>query len=71
MLHAVEDGAAILACMHLLEAKWCEGASRVQGLGAGGALWQERLGVWAHFSESSRRTVPGSALAPSSVHFAG
>lgn len=57
MLEAIETAAAIHASMEVFEHKFSAGAHVIAGLGHG-AIWQERLGVWGHFSESGRRTPP-------------
>lgn len=57
MLEAIETGAVIHASMELFERKFSAGGHAIAGLGHG-ATWQERLGVWGHFSESGRRTPP-------------
>lgn len=57
MLEAIEAAAEIHASMNLFERKFAARGSTIPGLG-NGAIWQERLGVWGHFSESGRRTPP-------------
>ncbi|TBG74397.1 hypothetical protein ELG69_29080 [Rhizobium leguminosarum] len=57
MLEAIEAKDAIHACINLLERKFSEGGRKIPGL-KHGAIWQKRLGVWGHFSESGRKTPP-------------
>ena len=57
MLEAIETAAAIHASMDLFERKFSARGRAIAGLGHG-AIWQERLGVWGHFSESGRRAPP-------------
>ncbi|TPI27878.1 hypothetical protein FJ414_28240 [Mesorhizobium sp. B3-1-6] len=57
MLEAIEAAAAIHASMNLFERKFAARGRTIPGLGTG-AIWQERLGIWGHFSESGRRTPP-------------
>lgn len=57
MLEAIEGAAAIHASMDQFERKFSAGGRQISGLGHG-AIWQERFGIWGHFSESGRRTPP-------------
>jgi hypothetical protein len=57
MLEAIEEAAAIHASMDLFERKFSARGRAIAGLGHG-AIWQEPLGVWGHFSESGRPMPP-------------
>ena len=57
MLEAIEAPAAIHASMDQFERKFSAGGRLIAGLG-NGAIWQDRFGIWGHFSESGRRTPP-------------
>ena len=57
MLEAIEVPAAIHASMDQFERKFSAGGRPIAGLGHG-AIWQDRFGIWGHFSESGHRTPP-------------
>ncbi|MFG1210921.1 hypothetical protein V5F72_00690 [Xanthobacter flavus] len=57
MLEAIETSAEIHASMDQFERKFSAGGRSIAGLGHG-AIWQDRFGIWGHFSESGSRTPP-------------